>query len=176
MRLEKINIGRMDIFLLVLAGVFLVIGVIGDVLPGLPGVPFSYLGLIMAALTSYHPYSWTFMFIWLGITALITLLDYLIPSWGTKHFGGSDWGANGALVGVVLGFFAGPWGIIAGPFIGAVVGELLRPIIKGIPRVDFNQALRAGLGSFIGIISGTILKLICSGMMIYYYIDILIKL
>ena len=166
----------MDIFLLVLGGLFLLIGVIGDVLPGLPGVPFSYLGLIMIALTSYHPYSWTFMLVWLGIVVLVTLLDYLIPSWGAKRFGGTSWGANGALVGVVLGIFAGPWGIIVGPFVGAVVGELLRPMVKGIPIADFSQALRAGFGSFIGILSGIILKLICSGMMIYCFIDALIKI
>ena len=157
----------MDIVLYILAGLCLLIGLVGCVLPGLPGVPLSYLGLILMHVTDKYNYSWQFLIIWLVVVILVSVLDFVIPARGTKKFGGTKAGAWGATIGVVVGLFAGPWGIILGPFIGAVVGELIAN------KKDTN-ALKAGFGSFIGIMSGTVLKLICCGMMIYYYIKTLV--
>ena len=84
--------------------------------------------------------------------------DTVIPVWGTKRFGGSKWGVWGSTIGLIAGLFLGPWGVILGPFVGAVVFELL----GGKPS---REAIRAGWGSFIGLLSGTIIKLICCGLM-----------
>lgn len=158
----------MDIFLMIVAGLFLLVGLLGNILPGLPGVPLSYIGLLLLHFTDKVQFSATFLLVWAGITVLTIVLDYLIPAWGTKQFGGSRWGVWGSTIGLVIGLFLGPWGIIAGPFVGAVVFELF-------DGKNARQAIKAGFGSFIGLLTGTILKLICSGMMIYYYIEALVK-
>ena len=117
---------------------------------------------------------------------VIQMLDYFIPAWGTKKFGGSKYGVWGSTIGLVVGLFMGPWGIIIGPFLGAVVGELiyfnrhpqttLNETEQSLNNVEqkknsnLNRALRAGLGSFIGLLTGTILKLICCGMMVFYFV------
>ena len=157
----------MDIALYILAGLCLLVGTIGCILPGLPGVPLAYLGLIFMHVTDKYQYSWTFMLVWLGIVIIISVLDFIIPAWGTKKFGGTKAGAWGATIGMIVGLFFGAWGIILGPFIGAVIGEMIAN------RADAN-ALKAGFGSFLGILSGTVLKLICCGFMIYYYIKTLV--
>lgn len=172
----------MDIFLIILAAICLIIGLIGSVAPVLPGVPLSYLGLLLLHWTDRVQFSWQFLTIWAVIVIVIQVLDYFIPAWGTKKFGGSKWGVWGSTIGLFVGLFLGPWGIIIGPFIGAVVGEMIyfnrlpktTPQPDQTPNSNFNKALRAGFGSFIGLLTGTILKLICCGMMIFYYVKELI--
>ena len=157
----------MDIALYIIAGILMVVGLIGCVVPGLPGIPLSYLGLLCMHFTDKYQYSWTFLLVWLAIVVAISILDFVIPAWGTKYFGGTKAGAWGATIGVFVGLFMGPWGIIIGPFVGAVIGELIAN------RNDTN-VLKAGFGSFLGILSGTVIKLICCGMMVYYYIKTLV--
>lgn len=164
---------------MILAAICLLIGLIGSVAPVLPGVPLSYLGLLLLHWTDRVQFSWQFLTIWAVIVVVIQVLDYFIPAWGTKKFGGSKWGVWGSTIGLLVGLFMGPWGIIIGPFIGAVVGELIYfnrqsriPTAELQPAQQSNmqKALRAGMGSFIGLLTGTILKLICCGMMIFYYV------
>lgn len=157
----------MDIALYIIAGILMVVGLVGCVVPGLPGIPLSYLGLLCMHFTDKYQYSWQFLVIWLAIVVAISILDFVIPAWGTKYFGGTKAGAWGATIGVFVGLFMGPWGIVIGPFVGAVIGELIAN------RNDTN-VLKAGFGSFLGILSGTVIKLICCGMMIYYYIKTLV--
>jgi uncharacterized protein YqgC (DUF456 family) len=103
-------------------------------------------------------------------------LDYFIPAWGTKKFGGSKYGVWGSTIGLLAGLFMGPMGIILGPFIGAVLGEMIyfnrhpQSADNQAANSNFNRALRAGLGSFIGLLTGTVLKLICCGMMVFYFV------
>lgn len=157
----------MDIALYIIAGILMVVGLIGCVVPGLPGIPLSYLGLLCMHFTDKYQYSWQFLVIWLAIVVAISILDFVIPAWGTKYFGGTKAGAWGATIGVFVGLFMGPWGIVIGPFVGAVIGEL-------IANRNNTNVLKAGFGSFLGIISGTVIKLICCGMMVYYYIKTLV--
>ncbi len=96
--------------------------------------------------------------------AVITVLDYVIPSVGTKKLGGSKYGVWGSTIGIIVGLFFGPLGIILGPAVGAFIGEL-------IYQKQADVALKAALGSFVGFLAGTILKfgvtIIILGMVIW---------
>ncbi len=157
----------MDIFLIVLAGLCLLVGLLGCVLPIVPGAPLSYVGILLLHFTERAEFTTKFLVFWLVIVVLIQVLDYIIPAWGTKKFGGSKKGVWGSMIGVVVGLFFGPWGVILGPFFGAVLGELLDG--KQTPA-----AIRAGLGAFLGFLIGTISKTIVCAFLIYYYIHALI--
>ncbi|WP_372651424.1 DUF456 domain-containing protein [Draconibacterium sp.] len=154
----------MDILLIVLGALFIISGVLGCVLPIIPGPPLSYIGLLLLHFTERYQFSSKFLIIWAIITVVVYALDYLIPAWGTKKFGGSKRGVWGSIIGLVIGmFFFPPFGIIIGPFIGAVVGELT-------VGKDSGAALKSGFGSFMGFLAGTLLKLIASGMMTWYFV------
>ncbi len=159
----------MDVFLIIAAGILVVLGFLGCILPVLPGAPLSYLGVLLLHFTSYAPFSNEFLIFWAVVVIVVQILDYYIPVWGTKRFGGSRWGSIGSAIGVIIGLFLGPWGIILGPFAGAVIGELLYGRASG-------EALKAGLGSFIGFLAGTVVKLIVAGFLIFYYVKALITM
>lgn len=148
----------MDIFLLIVAFLCMLIGIIGCIIPGLPGVPIAYFGLWIAQATDKIDFSWQFLLIWGIVTVVVSILDYIVPAWGTKHYGGTKYGVWGSTIGVFVGLFFGAVGVILGPLVGAVLGEM-------ISGKEFGEALRAGWGSFIGILAGTVLKLICCGLM-----------
>lgn len=154
----------MDIALLVIAFVFILIGFIGCIVPGLPGTPIAYAGLWIAQATDRVDLSWQFLLIWGIVVVIISVLDYLVPAWGTKHYGGTKWGVWGSTIGVFVGLFFGAIGVILGPLVGAIIGELLA-------GKELQAALKAGWGSFVGILFGTILKLIACGLMTVYLIQ-----
>ena len=154
----------MDITLLVIAFVFILIGFIGCIVPGLPGTPIAYAGLWIAQATDRVDFSWQFLLIWGIVVVVISVLDYLVPAWGTKHYGGTKWGVWGSTLGVFVGLFFGAIGVILGPLVGAIIGELLA-------GKELQAALKAGWGSFVGILFGTILKLIACGLMTVYLIQ-----
>lgn len=157
----------MDYVLLVLAIVLMLLGIAGCLLPVLPGPPLSYLGLVLLHLTRFADISRN-LFIILGVVAIVvTVIDYVVPIWGTRQFGGSKYGMRGATVGLIIGLFLGPFGIIVGPFIGAVVGELLF-------KDDIRYALKAGFGSLLGFLTGVGLKLAASLLMTFYFVKALI--
>ena len=148
----------MEIVLLILAGLLLVIGIIGCIVPGLPGVPVAYAGLWVAQATDRIDFSWQMLLVWGIVTVVVSILDYVVPAWGTKQFGGTKYGVWGSTIGVFAGLFFGAVGVIVGPLVGAVIGELFG-------GKEMASALRAGWGSFIGLLFGTLLKLICCGLM-----------
>ena len=154
----------MDILWSVISGILLIVGIIGCILPVIPGPAISFSSLLLLQLKSTPPFTSEFL-IWFGVIMIIvTALDYIVPAYGTKKLGGSKSGIRGSIVGLVLGiFFFPPIGFIIGPFIGAVVGELM--IGK-----SSNVAFRSGLGSFIGFLTSTLLKLIYSFVVGYYYV------
>ena len=148
----------MEIFLLILAGLFMLIGIIGCSVPGIPATPVAYAGLWIAQATDRVDFSWQLLLIWGIVTIVVSILDYVVPAWGTKRFGGTRWGVWGSTIGVIVGLFFGAVGVILFPLAGAVIGELLG-------GKEVRQALKAGWGSFVGLLCGTILKLICCGLM-----------
>jgi uncharacterized protein YqgC (DUF456 family) len=154
----------LDYILLVLAIIFIIVGLLGCILPVIPGPPLSFIGLLILQFTKFGDFSFTFLFI-MGLVALtVTIIDYIVPVWGTKKFGGSKAGIMGATIGLVLGiFFFPPVGIILGPLAGAIIAES----IKG---KEFKKSFIAGLGSLFGFLIGIGIKLTASFVMTYYFV------
>lgn len=153
----------MDTFLQVMGVLLIGGGIVGSVVPFLPGPPLAYVGLLLQQLRSEPPYTVKFLLIWAGIIIVVSVLDYIIPLYGTRRFGGTKYGMWGCAVGLLAGIFFPPWGIIAGPFVGAFVGEM-------IANKQSDRALQAAIGSFIGFLFGTLLKLITCFVMGWYLI------
>lgn len=146
----------MDIFLVIVAALFMLLGIIGSMLPILPGPLTSWIGLLLFHLTDAVPMNWTFLGITLAIAILVWLLDYIIPALGTKKFGGSKAGMIGTTIGLLVAIFFpifGVFGIIVWPFIGAYVGELLN-------KSNSDRALKAAFGSFLGFLTSTFIKFV----------------
>ena len=153
----------MDFLLIIVAFIVLIIGLIGDILPGIPGTPVTYLALLILHWTDKISYSAQFLVVTGLIAAAITVLDYVVPVWGTKKFGGTKAGARGSTIGLIvsvivlplLGIVIGPFGIIGllgGPFVGAYIAE------KNAGHDD-TLAWRSAFGSFLGFLTGTLMKI-----------------
>jgi uncharacterized protein YqgC (DUF456 family) len=153
----------MDVLWLIVAILLMIAGLVGCLLPFLPGPPLSLIGLLVMQLRSDPPFEAKFLWIWAAITLIVTLLDYVIPVYGTRKFGGTKYGVWGCTIGLIAGIFIPPWGLILGPFIGAFVGEM-------IANNNTENAWKAALGSFIGFLFGTLLKLVACIVMFYYLI------
>ena len=153
------------IVFIIIGCIFLIVGLIGCVVPGVPGPPFSFLALVMLSIAKrWEPFTLNFLIIMAVMTIVVTVLDYVVPAAGAKKFGASKFGFWGAVIGMLVGIiFFPPLGMIIGAFIGAIVGEM----IVGKQTYD---ALKAGWGVFIGVMFGMLLKLIASGVMTFYFI------
>jgi len=154
-----------DTLLIIFAVLLLVAGAIGTVAPVLPGLPLSWGGLLVLKFvpSTQEDISWLTIVI-LGIVALvITVLDNLLPVWGTRKMGGNKKVVWGATIGLLLGFFLGPWGILFGPFVGAFAGGLLS-------GTTFLHAMKHATGAFIGYLIGLVLKLITVGLIIFFFV------
>lgn len=162
----------MEIFLLIVAVVLILAGIAGSVLPVLPGPPLAYAGLFFMHFSGPGYKISTALLVVLGILVLgITVLDYALPAMGTQRFGGTKYGSWGSTVGLVVGVFTswlGPWGILLGPFLGALIGELI-----------YGQttwaALKSAMGSFLGFLGGTFMKLMLCFIILFVYLFYLIS-
>ncbi|MCR5745937.1 MAG: DUF456 domain-containing protein [Bacteroidales bacterium] len=147
----------------IIAVILGLVGLVGCILPVIPGPPLSWLGLLLVWFT--HPEGLTsgLLITWLVITVVVTILDYVAPSWITTKTGGSKAAGRGAFVGLILGLlFFPPWGMIAGSFIGALVAEV---IVGGSAVAD---SVKPAFGSFLGFLLSTGLKLTASAVMLFY--------
>lgn len=152
----------MEIIWIILGAAFIIAGLIGAFLPVVPGLPFSYIGLLILQIL-HAPFSLAFMLVWLGVVILFGfVLDNVIPAWATKKSGGSAYGVFGSMIGLVAGLFFPPIGFVIGPLMGAFIGEM----ISG-QRSD--RALRSALGAFAGFMAATGLKVMAAGVMAFYY-------
>ena len=143
----------MDIMIKVLAIILMVGGIAGCVLPILPGAPLAYAGLLLLHFTGLAHFSTVQLIVWLIVVVVLQVVDYITPLLGSKYSGGTSFGNRGCVAGTLLGLFFMPWGIILGPFLGAVAGEMMG-------GSDFPHAVRAGIGTLIGFLLGTLLKVI----------------
>lgn len=158
----------MDYILLVVAALLIVLGLLGCILPVIPGPPLSFGGLLILHFTQWGPID-SNLLLWLGIAAtLVTVLDFVFPVWATKRFGGSKRGVWGSTIGLVIGLlFFPPIGIIIGPFLGAFIGEITA-------NQSQRNAIKSAIGSFVGFLLGTGLKFTVSGVITYYFVKDLI--
>lgn len=158
----------MDILLIIIGALCLLTGLAGCFLPVLPGPPLSYLGLVVLHFTDKVHFSVTELVVWGIIMVVVQLLDYVTPMLGTRYSGGTKWSKWGCLIGTVAGLFIfPPWGILFGPFTGAVIGELL----GGKKSAD---ALKAGIGAFIGFLFSLLAKVIVCSYFIYCFVKALL--
>jgi uncharacterized protein YqgC (DUF456 family) len=154
-----------DALLIVLAVLLLIAGAVGSVAPVIPGVPLSWGGLLLLKFipSTQDDVSWTAIVLLGILTVVITVLDNILPVWGTKKMGGNKKVVWGATIGLLFGFFLGPWGIIFGPFVGAFAGGLLS-------GTKFLHAAKHATGAFLGYITGLVLKLITVGLIIFFFV------
>lgn len=154
----------MNTLLIVAAIACGIIGLLGAIIPVLPGTLLSLAGLILAYFTYGSEITVNMLIIWSIISVFVVILDYILPGYFSKRFGGTKSGVTGATVGVILGMFFGPVGIIFGPFIGAVAGELLGN------NLSFDKAIVVGFGSLLSFFVGTGFKLIVGALLLFYII------
>ncbi len=142
--------------------VFAVLGLVGCVVPIIPGPVLSFVGLLFLLLTDNHSPSVTALVLWGMASLLVTVLDYVVSAWGTKKFNGSKFGFWGCFVGTLVGLFFFPIGIVAGPFLGAFLGEL-------VAGRKIKEAALSGVGALVGFMAGTLAKLLVSGAIIAWF-------
>lgn len=158
----------MDLVLIIIGALCLVMGLIGCFLPVIPGPPVSYIGLLLLHFTDDVHFTATQLIVWAVLVIIVQLADYITPALGSRYGGGTRWGNWGAVIGMLTGVFVfPPWGVLAGPFVGAVVGEL-------VSGRELSQAFRAGLGTFIGFLISVVLKVTLCGYFIFCFIRALI--
>lgn len=156
----------MDILLVILGSLFMILGIVGAILPVLPGPILGWVGLLLLHLTKAVPMNYQLLGITFAIAVLIFFLDYIIPALGAKKFGGSKKGATGATVGLLIGLIAPiPLGFVIGAFIGALIGELIHN-----PK-DLKRALRSAFGSFVGFLTSITIKLLVSTIFLGIFIS-----
>lgn len=154
----------MDILLVIVSLLLMLLGIVGSFLPVLPGPLTSWVGLLVLKFTDAIPVSNTFIVVTFIIAVTIWVLDYIIPAMGTKRFGGSKAGMIGTTIGLVVGLLSPiPFGIIIGPFFGALIGELTNDN-------DINKATKAAFGSFLGFVASTFLKFIVAMIYLGFYL------
>jgi len=154
----------MDIFWIVFGGILIVIGIIGCFLPILPGPPLAFIGLWIQQLKTQAPFSSKFLWIWASIVMFVTVMDYWLPVYSTKKWGGSKYGIWGCTIGLLIGLWMGPFGLILGPFLGAFIGEVYA-------NQNSTHAFKAAMGSFFGFLFSTLLKLIACLVIGWYWIQ-----
>ena len=154
-----------DLLLLIIGVILCLIGIVGSFFPIIPGPVTSWSGLLVINLTEAKPFELQFLIITLIVAILISILDYIIPILGVKKLGGSKGGLFGASIGLLLGLIImGPLGLIFGPFIGAVSGEMIN-------KKNFNDSLKPALGSLIGILIGSGIKFCLSLVYLFFYLE-----
>lgn len=165
----------MTYVLIAAALILMLVGLVGAIVPGIAGPPFSFLGLLAVSFVEGVNHSTEFLVIMGVIAAVVFALDYVVPAWGTKQLGGTQAGVRGSTIGLVLGllftlvFPIGFIAILLGPFVGAYVGEKLA-------GTSDHKAWKAALGSFVGFLVGTGLKVIYACVCIYFIVKDLICL
>ena len=142
-----------DFWLWLLAGLLVLVGLAGSVLPALPGVPLVFGGLLVAAwIDDFERVTWLPLIVLGLLTAVSFVIDFVATALGAKRVGATRLAIVGALLGTLVGVFLGIPGLILGPFVGAVAGEM-------ISHGKVEQATRAGLATWMGLIFGTLAKL-----------------
>ncbi len=154
----------LSIILCILAGILLLLGFLGTFVPVLPGAPLAWGGLLLAYFSAYNEISILCLIITAVVAVAVSVLDNILPVYMTNRTGGSKAATIGSTIGLIAGFFLGPAGIIAGPFLGALAGELIHS------DGNFAASLKSAWGAFLGFLLGTGLKMIAVGFFIWIFV------
>ncbi|MTI82032.1 MAG: DUF456 domain-containing protein [Firmicutes bacterium] len=159
----------MDWLALTVALVIMFIGLAGTLLPMVPGAPLVMLGIIVYGfMGNFHIFG---TFFWIGQTVLLLMVfgvDYMAGAIGAKYYGGTKYSIWGSIIGGLVGLFTlGPLGVIVGPFIGAVVGEMIN-------QNSLEKALKSGIGTLIGFAGGTLVKIAIEITMIVWFLFVVL--
>ncbi len=148
----------MEIALAIIGFICILVGLAGAVLP-LPGPPLSFIGMLILQYSGHVHFSDSILWGFGIATVAVTILDYYVPIWGTKKFGGSKYGSWGSGIGLLIGMFLGPFGLFIGAFAGAFIGEFLF-------SKNTQTATKSAIGSFLGLVSGIFIKVVlCLGIL-----------
>jgi uncharacterized protein YqgC (DUF456 family) len=162
----------MTTLLVIIAGVLCVVGLLGCLLPILPGPPLNFAAVLLLAVASDFapPLNGSTLTVLAVVTLVVAGADYVIPVLGARQFGASRAGVWGSLLGMLIGlFFFAPVGLVLGALLGAVLGELA----AGKKEWD---AIRAGVGVVLGSLLGVVIKLCAAGVMTYYCVSAALQL
>ena len=152
-----------DILIFSLAFALGIVGIIGSFLPVIPGPPISWIGLLLMYLR-FDSISPNTLFIWLGITVVVTILDFIIPGWLSKLTGASKAAGWGATIGMIIGIFFTPIGMIILGMLGAFLAEMLFGSKDGV------NSFVAAFGAFAGFFFGTFIKLVAAAWTLFLII------
>lgn len=157
----------MEITITILAVLAGLIGIAGSILPGLPGTPFSWIGMLILYVWgggvngAGNPMSLQTLIAWGVVVLVVSVIDYIVPMYLTRVTGGSKCAERGALIGLIVGIFLTPIGMIAGSFLGALIAEM------EWAKKDFSSALKAAFGSFLGFMLGTGIKTVVACLIMW---------
>ena len=155
---------NLSLLFVILAGLILAVGFLGTFIPVLPGAPLAWCGLLLAYFSSYNEISILCLVITGIVAVAVSILDNILPVYMTNKTGGSKAATTGSTIGLIIGFFIGPPGIILGPFCGALIGELIKS------NGDFKKSLKSAWGAFLGFLLGTGMKMISVLIFIWIFI------
>ena len=160
-----------EIIFIFLGVICTVLGLIGCVIPIIPGIPLNYMALLLLQYAKEEPvFSKSFLIKFAFYSIIVFLLDYILPIFGAKLYGTTKWGIWGAVIGMVIGIFIlPPIGMILGLFFGAIIGELSA-------GKESSLALKAGFATFLGSMAATFIKLSLSLLMAFYFFSSLFKM
>ena len=160
----------MSVLLIIIGGILVVVGIVGCVLPVLPGPPISYVSLILLSLAyRWKAYSTNFLIVMGIITVVVTVLDFILPVYLPKRYGASKYGIWGSIIGMLAGMiFFPPFRLIIGTFLGAMLGELAF-------NKDKRASLKAALGVLVGTVAAILLKVSVSGIIGFYFFRAVIR-
>lgn len=154
--------------ILVVAGFLaLIIGLIWAIAPLLPGSILSLVGLLLIHFTGTYQIPTTWIVVFVILVVLANIVDYYLPIWWTKKYGGTKAGVTGSTIGMIAGLFVfPPFGMIIGPFAGAFIGEYMAAEGTG------DKALKSARGSFVGFLLTTGFKLVVGWRMLIYAVQL----
>lgn len=154
----------MDLLLIIIGFCFIILGFIAPFVPIIPGAIASWIGIFFIYLTNNTNISKIFILLWLLIAISITILDYILPIISTKKVGGTKFGTKGFIIGMLLGVFFTPIGMLFGGFLGVFIGELIDD------DNNIKKAIKTTFTSFIAFVFGTGMKFFISVLLTWYFL------
>ena len=160
----------MEVVYWIIISILFVVAFVGLVYPIIPSVLFLLAGfLLYGVFFSFEPFSWLFWLIQGLFVVLLFAADYVANLIGIKKYGGSKAGVWGSTIGIIAGPFVIPiFGILIGPFIGAIIAELI------VNKRSLSESVKVGVGSVIGFISSVITKTIIQVIMVGYFLMVIL--